>query len=115
MFQENMEIMEKKENSVIEVYQILQKICSSLQVSVDNKFVPLKVRCLLKKIGENGKQHDTGKFKNEMESMYTQLLAYIKMLAKKLEKFKILLFMEFKDVPEWDDMQKFLDFLMKKE
>jgi hypothetical protein len=50
-----------------------------------------------------------------MGSMYTQLLAYIKMCAKKLEKFKILRFMELKDVPEWDDIQKFLDFLMKKE
>jgi hypothetical protein len=63
-----MAIMEKKENSLIE---ILQKICCSLQGRRDYKFVLLKVHCLLQKIHENGKEHDIDKFKNEMESMYT--------------------------------------------
>jgi hypothetical protein len=52
--------------------------------------VPFKVCCLLQKVGENGKEHNTDKFKNEMESMYTQSLAHIKIWAKNLEQFKTL-------------------------
>jgi hypothetical protein len=48
-----------------------------------------------------------------MESMYTQSLAHIKIWAKNLEQFKTLWFMELKDVPEWDNMQSSLAFLMK--
>jgi hypothetical protein len=97
------------------IYQILQKeIFCSLQGRTANRCVPLKARSLLQKIGDSGKERDIDKFKNEVESMYTQSLAYIKIWAKKLEQFKILRFMELKDVPEWDDVQSSLEVFNEK-
>lgn len=115
MFQDNIKLMERKENSVIEIHKTLLNMLRCLQDRIDQKFVPLKIRTFLRISIENGLQNKVDQFKTEMENMYVEALQYIKIWTENFSQFDKLGYMDLTDIPQWTDVQNSLEFFESKD
>lgn len=85
----NISCIEREKCSVIEVYEILNTVLSTLSDRSQNKFIPLEVRKMLKSLTEGGYGPECENFKSEMWAAYNRCIEYLQKWAEPLDEFKI--------------------------
>lgn len=107
----NIERVERKENSVVEVRKILEKVISLLDERITNKFCPLKIKSILKKLEDDGK--DTHEFHTKIKDFYNEINGYIKMWIVPFKDLTVFDWIDLtgSDWQEWSNVEKSLAFL----
>lgn len=84
VFQNSMASIEKEENSVLEVVMIIERILRLLRNRIKDRFVPLKVKQLLKE--HNVSEKISQEMNDEFQKVYSACLDYLK---KWIDPFKM--------------------------
>ncbi|KAK9752061.1 hypothetical protein QE152_g4533 [Popillia japonica] len=79
----NIERVERNENSIVEIRKILDKVISLLEERITNNFCPLRVRTILKKLHDKGK--NTEEFSTKIKLFYNEINDYLKMRIEPFE------------------------------
>lgn len=117
VFHQNIERIERLDNSVIETLVILEDVIENLNNRLKSKFIPLKVRELLKKASEEGLERECEVFKKNMFFVYEKAVGYIENWIKPLEQFKCFKWMNLRDLEakNWEiDILPCLNYLLEK-
>lgn len=76
----NIETIERADNSIIEVRKVLKEIINNLNQRINQKFMPLKVKEILREI-ENTEKNTT-EFIEEMNNFYITMINYLESWIK---------------------------------
>lgn len=71
----NIEIIEKADNSVIEIRDVLREILYNLNERINQKFIPLKIKEILNRIKNSGKSSE--EFLKELYDFYVTMKNYL--------------------------------------
>lgn len=105
--------IECKNNSVIEVLEVLNETVRVFQEKTDNVFLPISVRSILKKQLESGAitNMDIAGFKSEVKKFYSTLAEYVEIWKIQLDKFTVFSWMLLKVQPEWKEVEISLNYI----
>ncbi|KAK9704277.1 hypothetical protein QE152_g28395 [Popillia japonica] len=107
----NIERVERKENSVVEIMKILDKVISLLEERITNNFCTLRVRTILKKLHDEGK--NTEEFSTKIKLFYNEINDYLKMWIEPFADLKVFDWIDLtgSDLLDWSNIEKSLIFL----
>ena len=115
VFQSNLASVEQEENSVLEITNILESILRLLRNRIEDKFVPLKVKQLVR--GANGSNEETQSIYDEFQQVYKASLEYLeKWIRPLVGEFKCFEWMVLKDYEKYkyEDLIPCIEFLYKR-
>ncbi|KMQ89919.1 hypothetical protein RF55_10387 [Lasius niger] len=107
----NIETIERADNSIIEVRKILKEIIHNLKQRINQKFMPLKVKEILREIENIGKS--TTEFIEEINNFYITMANYLESWIKPLEELDVFEWMDVSKInsAQWSDLEASLEFL----
>lgn len=92
---EKIQMLERKYNSVLEIYVIIEQICDSLRERINSKFVPLKVKTILTRLRKDGKYNICDDFMVRVQIVYENTLNYLEKWAESFSEFKVFSWIDF--------------------
>lgn len=107
----NIETIERADNSIIEVRKVLKEIINNLNQRINQKFMPLKVKEVLREIESTEK--NTTEFIEEINNFYITMINYLKSWIKPLEELDVFEWMDISKInsAQWLDLEASLEFL----
>jgi len=107
----NIEIIERADNSIIEVKTVLEEILYNLNQRINQKFMPLQIKEILRKIENTGKS--TTEFMKEVHEFYLTMKNYLESWIVPLKELDIFEWMDVSKVKsiQWSDLEPSLEFL----
>lgn len=89
IFDEGIRKLEKESNSILETLDIIENVTMSLNARIDEKFLPVGVRIILKKLREEGQGQACDQFVNKTFTVYEAAASYILMWSKPFAELKV--------------------------
>jgi hypothetical protein len=103
--------LERKDNSVIEVLDILESVRRQLKEHHMNKFMPDELQQCLRLLTENGYADEVNKLKCETMSLYETCIDYLNEWLIPIEPLKTFAWMQLLTEPQWADVTQTMLFL----
>jgi len=114
IFHPNIEALERQNNSLIEVIEILENVVNLLKQRLDNKFMPIKLKGLIDKAKNEGFEKECKIFLNISNNLYICSIEYLDVWVKPFEEFNIFKWMKLKEVPAWDNVLESIKYFQNK-
>ena len=102
LFHNHIAIVERSKNSIIEVFDILNTVKSSLVNRLQNSFLPLNVSQTFIRLKNDGYERECNKFKVAMCNVYERALQYIEDWLAQFKEFEVFQWLDLKKVHEND-------------
>jgi hypothetical protein len=102
IFQTNIANMEREKNSVVEIYDILNKVLSALTDRREENFIPLIIRNKLKDLKEEGYEAEVQNLKKEISDVYSRCIQYLTDWMKPFIEFEPFKWMKLRDLLKKD-------------
>lgn len=116
IFHDNIKKVEREENSVLEVLNVIDEISEILSNRFDSKFIPFIVKQKLKTLENEGKETECNKFIESMLSVYQQSNQYLLKWSESLRILKNFEWLDFKPGKKlnYESMERTVEFLASK-
>ncbi|CAM4571952.1 unnamed protein product [Leuciscus chuanchicus] len=114
VFHEHIEDMEKENNSVVEVSNILHSVHNVLQERKENNFMSIKVKELLAQKRKDGHDQDCNQFCAAVNGLYTACLQYLDKWMTPMAEFSPFMWMDLSEKPDWNDVETCIKYLREK-
>lgn len=114
VFNSNILQLEKEDNSVLEVIEILDYVCKVLQDRLNQKFICLKVKQKLEIATEEGLDKEVNLFMEEAMLLYESCLEYLKRWLCMFDDFSCFKWMSLKKDVNYSDVEESLLYLQEK-
>lgn len=106
--------MERKDNAIVEVRNILDEVHTMLEERMRNSFMSLKVKGLLAQRRKDGLGQECDKFCADVEGLYSACLQYLDKWMKPMEEFTQFMWMDLSQPPDWNDVEACIKYLGEK-
>lgn len=114
VFYEKIRDLEREDNSIIEIMNILNSVNNILKIRIRDSFLPLKVKCLMQKARREGYDEDVNLFHHHINICYKNIQQYLEEWTVDLQEFRIFQWMSMDDILKWDDVSKCIEYLLEK-
>ena len=96
VFHDNVKKLEKKNNSIIEILNIVEIVSQALRDRINTKFIPLSIKSNLSKLRAEGKERECDDFVQQVMTVYTETEEYLQEWTVSLSAFRVfdLMFIE---------------------
>jgi hAT family C-terminal dimerisation region len=115
VFQSHIKIIERENNSLLEVMICLKSVQSVLRCRAQAGFMPLEVKELLAKLRQDGLDDRCDAFCLQVTLLYTPCLEYLEMWAMPLEEFNGFAWMALTESPTWEEVVASVSYLKERE
>lgn len=112
VFHENIKLIEREDNSVLEVLECLENVRICLKQRIEEQFLPLKVKQIFKQNLEMDSEIKI--LKKNFLYVYERCLQYLENWTRPLNDFKLMQWMNLRKQIEWKDVQNSLEFFQEK-
>ncbi|XP_055913202.1 uncharacterized protein LOC129946862 [Eupeodes corollae] len=114
-YSEQIGALEREKNSILETLEKIHTVQKVLKERISEKFIPLKVKEIFKKIVANGgNRNEVLNIEQNLVEVYARCLKYLQSWCDSLDEFNCFIWMNFNKVPEWNDIQNSLLYLGEK-
>ncbi|XP_032991851.1 uncharacterized protein LOC117038958 [Lacerta agilis] len=107
--------LERENNSVVEVLQVLLCVQNMLAERRSNSFLSLKVKSLLKEKRKEGLGAECDKFCAEVNSFYDSCIEYLEKWMEPMKEFSCFMWMSLSESLEWDKVRPSIKFLLDRD
>nr|XP_057944009.1 uncharacterized protein LOC131138794 [Doryrhamphus excisus] len=106
--------MEREDNSVVEVKNILDKVHTTLLERKAKNFMPLKVRAMLAQKLNDGFGPRCDHFTAQVHGLYSSCLEYLETWMAPMEQFSSFMWMDLSQTPDWNRVEACVNHLAGK-
>lgn len=110
MFHQNVLLMEKSNNCIVETMNILDDVLQILNTKKSTKFIPMTVKATLRKLDLSPQEEAS--FTDTCVEMYEIAKDYLSAWTEQYNEFKVFTWMTLKEKPEWKDVEETITFLI---
>lgn len=114
IFQSNIMQVEREDNSVLEIMEILDIVCQVLQNRLQGKFICLKVKEKLENARKEGFDKEANVFMDEAMLLYKSCYEYLKQWILMFDEFVCFKWMALKSDIDYCDVEKSIVYLQDK-
>lgn len=114
VFHSHIQEMEKQNNSIVEVRNILHTVHTMLEERMRNNFMSLKVKGLLAQKRTGGLDKECDQFCADVQGLYSACLQYLEKWMKPMEEFTPFMWMDLSQPPDWKDVEACIKYLGEK-
>lgn len=96
IFHDNVKKLERKNNSIIEILNIVDVVSQALRDRINSKFIPLSIKSTLSRLRAEGKDRECDDFVQQVMTVYMEAEEYLQEWTASLFEFRVfnLMFIE---------------------